>query len=176
MYVDSNFAGMWHKEYSHLRDNVLSRTGYVILFGRCPITWASKLQTEIALSTTESKYIALTSATRDLLPLQQILCDLNTHSFVSIPKQTSSNINNSTLMASKIYEDNAACIVLATTTSYFKPRTKHISIKWHHFCDQIKNGHITILKVATDDNIADIFTKPLVKFKFEKLRYKLMGW
>jgi histone deacetylase 1/2 len=176
MYVNSNFAGMWHKEYSHLRDNVLSRTGYMILFGGCPIMWASKLQTENALSTTENEYIALSSAARDLLPLRQILHDLDTYSFISIPKQTSSSINNSTLIASKIYEDNAACIVLATMTSNFKPRTKHIRIKWHHFRDQIKNGNLTILKVATDDNIADIFTKPLVKFKFEKLCFKLMGW
>jgi hypothetical protein len=37
MYLDSDFAGMWHKEHAHLRDNVLSRTGYVILFGGCPM-------------------------------------------------------------------------------------------------------------------------------------------
>lgn len=129
MYVDSDFTGMWHKEHSHLRHNILSRTGYVILFGGCPITWASKLQTEITLSTTESEYITLSSATRDLLPLRQILQDLDTYSFVSIPKQTSSNINNSMLTSSKIYEDSAACIVLATMTSNFKPCTKHISIK-----------------------------------------------
>jgi hypothetical protein len=54
MHVDSDFAGMWHKDHSKLCNNVLSRTGYVILFGGCLITWVSKLQTEIALSTTES--------------------------------------------------------------------------------------------------------------------------
>jgi len=69
MYVDSNFAGMWHKEHSHLRNNVLSRTGYVIFFVGCPVTWVSKLQTEITLSTAESEYIALSTATQDLLPL-----------------------------------------------------------------------------------------------------------
>jgi hypothetical protein len=36
MYVDSDFAGMWHKEHSHHRDNVLSCTGYIILFSTCP--------------------------------------------------------------------------------------------------------------------------------------------
>jgi hypothetical protein len=62
MYVDADFAGMWHKEYAELRENVLSRTGFVILFCGCPIMWCSKLQTEIALSTTESEYIALSTA------------------------------------------------------------------------------------------------------------------
>jgi len=97
-------------------------------------------------------------------------------SFVSIPWQGPSTINNGSLTPSHIYEDNAACIVLATTTTNFKPCTKHISIKWHHFQDQIQNGNSSILKVAMDDNIAVIFTKALVKFKFEKLHRRLMGW
>jgi hypothetical protein len=70
MYVDADFAGRWHKEFSHLRDSVLSRTGYVVTFSGCPISWATKLQSEIALSTTESEYIALLMATRKLLPLR----------------------------------------------------------------------------------------------------------
>jgi len=143
MYVNSDFAGMWHKDHSQLHDNVLSRTGYIILFGNCPITWVSKLQMEIALSTTESECIALSSATRDLLPLRQILSDINKYSFICILKQTSSTISNSSLLPSRIYEDNAACIVLATMMTNFKPRTKHISIKWHHFHDQIQNGTLS---------------------------------
>jgi hypothetical protein len=75
--MDFDFASMWHREHSQLRDNVLSCTGYVIFFGSCPITWASKLQMEIMSSTTESEYITLSSATRDLLPLHQILHDID---------------------------------------------------------------------------------------------------
>ncbi len=55
MYIDADFAGMWHKEYAALSDNILSWTGFVITFCSGPTTWCSKLQTEIALSTTESK-------------------------------------------------------------------------------------------------------------------------
>jgi hypothetical protein len=70
MFVDVNFAEMWHKEYANLCDNVLSRTGFfIITFCGCPITWGSKLQTQIALSTTASEYIALSTATHELLPL-----------------------------------------------------------------------------------------------------------
>jgi hypothetical protein len=62
MFVDADFAGRWHHENSHLRDCALSRTGFVIMYCGCPIHWASKLQSEIALSTTESEYMALSMA------------------------------------------------------------------------------------------------------------------
>jgi hypothetical protein len=109
---------------------------------------------------------ATSSCSALALPLHQILQDIDQCSFITLPQNTTSTINNSSLSPSRIYEDNAACIVLATTNTNFKPRTKLFSIKWHHFWDQIQNGSLTILKVATDDNITDIFTKPLVKFKF----------
>ncbi len=69
MYADADFAGRWHIEYAELCDSILSRSGYVILFCNCLIVWCSKLQSEIALSATESEYIALSIALRDLLPL-----------------------------------------------------------------------------------------------------------
>jgi hypothetical protein len=122
MYVDTSFTGMWHKEYAELRENVLSRTGFVITFCGCPITWCSKLQTEIALSTTESEYIALSTATRHLLPLRRILEDITTVTFINLQKPHSSpNPTSTSLSPSKVYEDNTACIVLATTESAFKP-------------------------------------------------------
>jgi len=180
MFVDADFAGRWHKEYSHLRDSVLSRTGYVVTFCGCPISWASKLQSEIALSTTESEYIALSTATREILPLRRILQDLLQYSFIAIPAQSSDTVSSSffhsSLRPSQIFEDNNACIVLATSESNFKPRTKHISLKFHHFHDQIKNGSLQVIKVASTENLADIFTKPLGRTKFEYLRKLLLGW
>jgi len=77
MYVDADFAGTWHKEFSHLRDCVLSRTGFVILYQGCPIHWGSKLQSEIALSTTEAEYIVLSMAARELIPLCRVLRELS---------------------------------------------------------------------------------------------------
>jgi len=51
------------------------------------------------------------------------------------------------------------CIEQATKTANFKPRTNHISIKWHLFKDKVANGNSTIIKVGTDAIIADLFTK-----------------
>jgi hypothetical protein len=183
MFVDADFAGRWHKEYSHLRESILSRTGFIVTFCGCPISWCSKLQTEIALSTTESEYIALSTATREILPLCRILQDIITFSFINLSSSThipdnihSNKFTTIPIPASKVYEDNNACIILATTETNSKPRTKHISLKYHNFHDQIKTGSLQIVKVDTHSNWADIFTKPLGKQKFETLRRLIMGW
>jgi len=85
MYVDADFAGLWHQQHSAMRECVLSCTGYIITYCNCPIHWVSKLQTEIALSTTESEYIALSMATRDLLPLRRLLQEIHQHGIVQLP-------------------------------------------------------------------------------------------
>ena len=67
-YLDADFDG-GRKYGNHASpESVFSRTGFVIMYAGCPITWGSKLQTEIALSTTESEYIALSSAIREVIP------------------------------------------------------------------------------------------------------------
>jgi hypothetical protein len=176
MYVDADFAGMYHREHSVFCDNVLSHTGYIITYCGCPIHWASKLQTEIALSTTESEYIALSMATHELLPLRRLLLEINQYSMIPAHLETNFTITKtSTLTTSMVYEDNASCIVVATTDST-RLRTKHIALKWHHFKDQIKAGHIKILKINSQDNWADILTKPLTKQKHSYLRNLIMGW
>jgi hypothetical protein len=150
MYVDADFAGMWHKDFSELRDCALSRTGYIITYCGCPIHWASKLQSKIALSTTESEYIALSMATRELLPLRHLVNELYKKSFISTPLQTNFSVTkSSTLCTSQVFEDNASCIVLAYSDGT-KVRNKHILLKWNHVRDQIRNGELSIVKVATN--------------------------
>lgn len=176
MYVDADFAGMWHHEYAELRDCALSRTGYIITYCGCPIHWASKLQNEIALSTTESEYIALSMATRELIPLRRLVTEIHQNGLISSPLQDTYSITRtSNLATTEIYEDNASCIVLAYSEGT-KARTKHISLKWHHFRDQLHNGSIKITKVDTNLKWADIMTKPLSKAKHQSLRKFIMGW
>jgi hypothetical protein len=150
MYVDADFTGTWHKEFSHLRDSVLSLTGYIIIYNGFPIQWGSKLQSEIALSTTEAEYIALSTTTRELLPLHGILQELSTNS------PFASTTAHSKLPPSKIYEDNASCIIVTHRDTQHCPRTKHISLKYHHLRDHINNGTIAIEKVASSSNCTDI--------------------
>ena len=67
-YPDADFAGLWGHEHPQDPHCVKSRTGYVITLANCPVLWVSKLQTEIALSTMESEYVALSTSCKDLFP------------------------------------------------------------------------------------------------------------
>ena len=63
VYVDADFGGLWDKDQAE--DHPItskSRTGYIVTYGDCPIIWASQLQSEIAMSTTEAEYLALSMA------------------------------------------------------------------------------------------------------------------
>ena len=75
----------------------------------------------------------------------------------------------------KVFEDNMSCIKVAESPK-FTPRTKHIAIKYHHFCRFVSDGTVTIHHIDTKQQIADIFTKPLDEGLFNSLRYMLMGW
>ncbi len=76
---------------------------------------------------------------------------------------------------STVFEDNNGALELAIEPKY-RPRTKHIAIKYHHFREHVKNKSIKVKKIDTKEQLADIFTKPIEKHQFEYLRNKLMGW
>jgi hypothetical protein len=100
-YVDADFTGNWTRETSHDPTSVKSRTGRVILFAICPALWASKLQTEITLSTMEAEYIALSQAMRDLIPMQSLLKEIAALTNVRI---------GDTIVRSTVFEDNKGCV------------------------------------------------------------------
>ena len=75
-WCDADFAGLWKVEDQQDSTSVKSRTGFIFTLGSCPILWASKLQTEIALSTMEAEYIALSVAMREFIPLQRTLFEI----------------------------------------------------------------------------------------------------
>lgn len=165
-YVDADFAGMWNEEITDEPSSVKSRTGYVILFANCPVLWVSKLQTEIALSTTEAEYIALSQAMRDLIPMRTLLTELATLTNFTF---------GDTITHSTVFEDNKGCVELANAPK-MRPRTKHIAIKYHHFRSHVARGDIKIQWIDTKHQLADIFTKPLAEPLFASLRLLLLGW
>jgi hypothetical protein len=117
-----------------------SRTGYIISFAGCPITWASKLQTQIALSTTEAEYIALLQCLREVIPMINLTTEFNrlgVCSYCTVPK-----------VYCKAFEDNSGALELAKTQK-MRPRTKHINLVFHHFRDYVRCGLIVIYPVGT---------------------------
>jgi len=166
VFVDADFAGSWTLADSYDVRSALSRTGYVIKIANCPRCWVSKMQSEVALSTTEAEYIALSQSTRDLIPIKNLIEYLNT--FIKINNQ---EINT----YSTLFEDNEGTLQLATEHKY-RPRTKHICVKYHHFRQYVKDKVISIRSIDTNDQQADIMTKPLALDKFRKFRQLIMGW
>jgi len=166
-YADADFAGLYNVENHTDPVCVKSRTGYVLLLGGCPLFWSSKLQTEIALSTTEAEYIALSQAMRALLPLRSLLREVGTKMQLSYSSKS--------VIRTRVWEDNNGALALATNPTKISVRTKHMAIKYHFF-RQFIGDKICVLKVDTKEQLADLFTKRLPLDSFRALTNKLMGW
>ena len=77
VYADASFTGDWDPENSGWDpDTARSRTGSATMYASCPVIWACKLQTEIAFSTTESEYLAVMAATCEVLPLMELVQEM----------------------------------------------------------------------------------------------------
>jgi hypothetical protein len=166
MLVDADFAGGWNITTSADADNIMSCTGFVITNAICPIYLASCLQTEIALSTAKAEYIAMSSALRKVIPLMTLMKELHTSFPVHINKPN---------FFCKVHEDNQSTIRMATSDK-FTPQTRHIVVKYHHFHSHVNNGCIEINYCPTEDQKADLLTKPLADAAFFRLRHMLIGW
>ena len=128
-----------------------STSGYVFMQAGDAISWKSRKQSCVALSTAEAEYIALSAAVQEALWLQQITSDLfNMHA-----------------KAMTIFEDNQSTIALAKI-QHTHGRTKHVDIKYHFIRDEVEAGRIKISYFPTEDMIGDIFTKGLAIQKFKK--------
>ena len=93
------------------------------------------MQSEVALSTTEAEYIALSQSMRDLFSMRNMFKE------IAVPLGISTTAINT---YSKAFEDKKGLQELASSERY-RPRTKNIAIKYHHFREHVKNGVIKII-------------------------------
>lgn len=129
-----------------------SVSGYVFeVFGNL-VSWSSKKQTTVATSSSEAEYVALSSAASEGIWIAGVLEDLQL-------KQKDE--------AFVIYEDNQGCIGMAR--NFESKRSKHIDIKHHFLRDHIANGRLKIEHVATQHQLADMFTKPMDQKRLDEL-------
>ena len=126
------------------------------------------MQSIITLSMTKAKYITLSAALRDVIYILQLVTELQENGF-QVPLQGPPKVS------CHVFEDNAGALELANNPK-LRPRTKHIAIPCHHFRYHVTAGTIVIEKVTTQENLADIFTKPLPLVTFQYLQRKLLGW
>ena len=121
-----------------------SMGGYVFKIAGGAISWAAKKQSLVALSTAEAEYIAMCEAVKESLWIRKLLTELFRPLKNSIP----------------LYADNQSAIAMAKNHQ-FSPRTKHIAIRYHFINQHVENRDIAIKWIDTNENVADIFTKPL---------------
>lgn len=129
-------------------DKRRSCTGYVFIFSNAAITWKSTRQSTVALSSTESEYMALSSAVQEAIWLRQLCHELG----YDMKGPTKFNC------------DNQSAILLAESDGY-RQRSKHIDIRFHHIRDKIKNRQIDVQYLSTNDMVADSLTKAVSKEK-----------
>jgi hypothetical protein len=76
-YCDANFSGNWNKAFASVDPSTAkSQSGWIILYAGCLVSWASKLQSQVALSTTEAEYIAMSQSLCDVIPVMNLLQEI----------------------------------------------------------------------------------------------------
>jgi hypothetical protein len=146
-YVDSDFAGDM--------DTRKSTTGFVFMLNGGAISWGSKKQQSVATSTVEAEYIAASHAIKEGVWLGSLLGELGR-----------------VVKGVKLMMDNMGCIANLQNHVLSK-YTKHISVCYHQAREKVAWGQILPEYVATDENVADMFTKPLNSPSFMKHRDSL---
>ena len=168
-FVDADFVGNWDRVNANVDPSTAkSRTGYVLLYGGCPMVWASKLQREVALSTTEAEYNALSESLREVINLMQLLDETK----VKLKWDTASNPPT---VHCKVFEDNSGALEMGKLPK-MRPRTKHICVRMHHFREAVREGKVSLHKIPSRYQLADIATKPQPVNLFEEQRESLLQW
>lgn len=129
-----------------------STTGFVFTLAGGAVSWMSRRQTIVALSTAEAEYVAACEATMEAKAASNILQ-------VILLKRT---------LKLRIGIDNQAAHILATNPTYCR-RTRHIELRWHFVREQVEKCVVELHKVRGDENPADAFTKPLDKSRLKSL-------
>jgi hypothetical protein len=139
-------------------DTKRSTTGYIFYAAGGPISWKSKVQATVALSSTETEYMALTSSAQEATSLRKL------------QKAFKISIASPVL----INEDNQGAIAISTNP-VMHSTSKHISIKQHFIREKVQDGDVRLEYVSTENMLADALTKALSKVIFLRLRSKVLG-
>ena len=142
-------------------------SGYIAQLGEATISWGSKKQWSVTVSTTEAEYMAMPLASRHLIWLQHGL-----QLFRGI-SSTSSSIATASHNLAYLLGGNQGALELAKN-SHVNSHLKHIDVHYHYVRQQLEDGNFGILYVPMVDNLADILTKNLPKPRHLELANKTM--
>ena len=123
VWADADFSSNWNKTTaSQDASTTKSRSGYILTYGDCPIFWPFKLQTPIALSSCEVKYISLSQSLRNTISVMRLLQELKKREFggqCTKPK-----------VYCKAFDNNTRALALAMVPK-MRSCTKHINLVYH---------------------------------------------
>jgi len=151
-----DLVGWTDSNWAQDPDDCQSTSRFAFDVGGGVISWSSKKQPTIAMSSVEAKYIASANATKEVVWLRMLLQELD------LP-QTKATI---------IHADNQGSIALAHNPVSHS-RAKHIDIQHHFIRERVERGEVSLNYVSTKEMMADIFTKALPCESFEKFRTNL---
>ncbi|KAK2457784.1 putative mitochondrial protein [Trifolium repens] len=151
-----NFHAYSDADWAGDKDDYISTTGYLLYLGDTPISWSSRKQRSVARSSTEAEYKALADTASELLWVLSLFTELG-HTPTAGPV---------------IYCDNLGATHLSANP-VFHSRMKHIALAYHFVRENVQRGRFRVSFVSTNDQLADILTKPLLRPRFEFLLSKL---
>ncbi|KAK9063785.1 hypothetical protein SSX86_017657 [Deinandra increscens subsp. villosa] len=142
--------GFCDADYAGDLDTRRSTTGYVFMLGQAAVTWCSKRQPTVSLSTTEAEYRAAAMAAQEIVWLKLVLGELKQQADMKVT----------------LYCDNLSSIQLAENPM-FHARSKHIEVHYHFIREKVLGGEIDLKYIDTDHQVADMFTKSLPSVKIQ---------
>jgi hypothetical protein len=148
-YCDSDFAGD--------KDTRRSVAGYAVYLQGCLVSWKSKSQKSVTLSSSEAEYVAISEVTKDVMFIKQIL----------------EFIGETIKLPIVIKVDNIGAIYMAENQTS-NSQTKHVNTRYHFVREHIEDGIIQVEFVKSEENDSDIFTKNLGRELFHKHNKKFM--
>ncbi|GKV28744.1 hypothetical protein SLEP1_g37756 [Rubroshorea leprosula] len=153
----SELFGFTDSDFARDLDDRKSTSGYVFIMGTAAISWTSRKQSIVTLSTTEAEFVAATTCACQAIWLRKVLEELQV-------KQEGPML---------IFCDNSSTIKLSKNP-VLHGRCKHMDVKFHFLRDLTNEGVIDLVYCRSEDQIADIFTKPLKLSAFRRQR-ELLG-
>ena len=150
--MDSDWAGC--------PDSRKSTSGYVLMLNGAAVSWKSKRQSVVALSSAEAEFVAASSMVQEVIYVRKFLDNLG------FPQEK----------PTPIFEDNRTCVAWSEGSVGGSDRAKHIDLREHFVHDAVSRGILKLESIPSAENVADLLTKPLSVTPFQTLRKILLGY